>query len=94
MKWNLGGAYNEFEYNRFPYNGDLLMSANNVEISSLITFKLYVDGVLKFTKLVSDEKPFRLPSGFRGMKWEVQLEGNIPVRRVQMATSVRELLNG
>ena len=91
---NLGGAYNEFEYNRFPYNGDLLMSANNVEISSLITFKLYVDGVLKFTKLVSDEKPFRLPSGFRGMKWEVQLEGNIPVRRVQIATSARELLNG
>ena len=91
---NLGGAYNEFEYNRFPYNGDLLMSVNNVEISSLITFKLYVDGVLKFTKLVSDEKPFRLPSGFRGMKWEVQLEGNIPVRRVQIATSARELLNG
>lgn len=34
---------------------------------------------------VKSSAPFRLPSGFKGDKWEFQLTGNIPVRHLKLA---------
>ena len=89
---NLVGSYGTFMYGRFEYGGDLILSSNNVEINADISFKLYANNELKFTKTVNSDKFFRLPSGYRANKWEVQLEGNIPIRKIQFATSVRSLL--
>lgn len=40
-----------------------------------LTFKLYVDGVLKQTKAVTSAAPFKLPSGFKGRVYEIELSG-------------------
>ena len=38
-----------------------------------VTLKVYAGGQLKYTHAVTDDKPFRLPSGFKSKYWEVQL---------------------
>lgn len=56
-----------------------------------VTFELYVDERLSHTKTVSDNMPFRLPSGFRGRKWQARLSGDSYVYGAFIAGSVEEL---
>lgn len=71
--------------------GDALRSAESVSIGNTSTFKLYSDGILKFSKDIVNSKPFRLPGGFRGRKFEIALEGYLPVQRVDVASGMDEL---
>ena len=43
------------------------------------------------TEIVQDARPFRLPGGYLADKWQVELEGNVPVDAVYVATSLEEL---
>lgn len=64
------------------YSGDFSLSVN-----------FYADGTLKFTKDVyATDLPFRIGGGaYRGRTWEFEIEGNVTVRRFDMAQDVREL---
>lgn len=64
------------------------MAAN---AGSYVTVKLYADGALVYTGNITDDQPVRLPSMTRSYYWEIELVGNVPVRRVAIATSVAEL---
>ncbi len=55
-----------------------------------ITFKLYVDGVLLHTQVVTSREPFRLPPK-RGIDFEFSLAGNVDVFSVSIAHSMTEL---
>jgi hypothetical protein len=57
-----------------------------------VTFRLYADGALKHTQTVTDNRPFRLPSGYLAKAFEVELSGTSEVRRVAIATSMPELI--
>lgn len=70
--------------------------------ASPVTFKLYARDVnpssgthnqmvLRHTKVVGNNEPFRLPGNFLSDAWEIQLEGSVPVRAVYLAHSVEEL---
>lgn len=72
-------------------NGDGLIGQTNVYCNEYVTFKLYEGGILKHTEQVSNATPFRLPSGFTGTRYDVQVSGNIPVRVIEFATSMAEL---
>jgi len=89
---DLEGSLNSAAINVYPINGDTLYTLGNISITSDISFKLYVDGDLKFTKIITSDGAFRLPSGFRGRRWEVQIEGYIPVREVTLAPSMSEAM--
>jgi hypothetical protein len=56
-----------------------------------VSFKLYTDGALKYTHSALDAKPFRLPSGYLATDFEVQIEANVEVEQVLVATSATEL---
>jgi hypothetical protein len=56
-----------------------------------VTFKLYADGVLKHTQSVASRAPFRLPSGFLALDWQMELEGTQPVQGCSLGTSIAEL---
>jgi hypothetical protein len=64
------------------------MAAN---AGSYVTVKLYADGALVFTGDITDDQPVRLPAITRSYYWEIELVGNVPVRRIAIATSVAEL---
>jgi hypothetical protein len=59
-----------------------------------ITFRLYADGVLKHTEIVSDDEPFRLPGGYLSNLYEVELESTLSVTRVSVAENIFELAEG
>lgn len=56
-----------------------------------VTFKLYADGVLKHTQSVASRDPFRLPSGFMALDWQMELEGTAAVQGCALGTSITEL---
>ena len=56
-----------------------------------LAIRIYADQSIVFQGAVNDNKPIRLPSGFRSDTWEIAISGNIPVRRIVMATTVPEL---
>lgn len=56
-----------------------------------LTFKLYCDGALSSTHTVTDNKPFRLPSGFRARTIKAHVSGTPSVRKIYLATNMGEM---
>lgn len=57
-----------------------------------ISFKLYVDGVLKYTKSgIDSDAIFPLPSGFRGRKFSIEISGTDEFLWAGVATTASEL---
>ena len=56
-----------------------------------ITFKLYADGSLKHTETVTSDSLFRLPSGYKGHEFEIELSGSDPINEVCVYESAREI---
>jgi len=90
----MGGPVNDYMANDQDINGDDLYSLTDLGVLDYIEFSLYVDGVLKFTKQVMDSTMFKLPRGFKDKKWEVEVKGMMPVKRIILATSTEEIRNG
>jgi hypothetical protein len=56
--------------------------------------RIYADGVLRFTRQLRSTGEFmRLPSGFKAQFWEVELESDLTVTSIELATSAKELAN-
>lgn len=69
------------------------MSCMQVEASSYpVTAKLYKDGQLFHTQVVTDRFPFRLPAS-PGRDWEVELTGAYEIFSVAVGQSMEELAN-
>lgn len=56
-----------------------------------LQFTLYVDGQVKFSKQVINEKAFRLPGGYKKDNVAVKLSGNVRVRGVVVGSSMSAL---
>lgn len=56
-----------------------------------VTLRFYVDGALKFTISPTSQEPFRLPSGFLGVRFEVEVVGTSSVLAVHMAETMTEI---
>jgi hypothetical protein len=65
--------------------------AQVIAVSYPITFKLNVDGVTKHTQTVTDSNGFRLPAGFLGRSWDVEISGTNVVEAVYVADSMGSL---
>lgn len=75
-----------------PING--WCKTNELELADATIFNYYVDGELKYSREVTDSKPFRLPSGFRGETIEVELKSNAYIHSITLASSMGELIEG
>ena len=65
-----------------------------VEATAALTFKLYADGVLMSTQVVtSSGQILRLPSGYKADYLQIELSGNALVYSVEIANAGKELLN-
>jgi len=67
-----------------------LMRSNTYAVKSL-RLSLYAKGVLKYTEVVTSDKPFSLPSGFKSTLYEIQLSGNVAVYGVEIAETAKGL---
>ena len=57
-----------------------------------VLFELYDGDTLKFSRLVTDSRPFRLPAGFRAEIVRVGLTASVPVFSAAVAQSTAELV--
>lgn len=56
-----------------------------------VTMRLYGDGVLRATKQVLNNTPFRLPAGYKAKYWEIELEGSNQILEACIAESMEEV---
>jgi hypothetical protein len=56
-----------------------------------VTVKVYADGALKHTQAVAGRQPFRLPSGFTALDWQIEVSGTHAVQGMAMANTMSEL---
>ena len=89
----LGGCINGYLLGEQDIQGDDLYDLSSIGLQNYVEFQIYANGVLKFTKQLTDCKAFKLPRGFKEKKWEWQVTGMIPIKRVTLATSMEELLS-
>ena len=59
-----------------------------------VTFKLYADNVLKLTKTVTNQEPFRLPSGYHAYNHVIEISTQYPLLNVAIAHTMKELSEG
>jgi hypothetical protein len=93
QKWDAGSAMTvRFRSKEFrtpmPTN---FACAEVVADAFPLTLRVYVDGTLRSTTSVTSKNPFRLPSGFRGQDWQIEVEGTAAVQMVALASSMAEL---
>jgi hypothetical protein len=84
----LGGSV----VNEYTINGDTLYDLNTISSGNYVTFTIYYDGTLIYTKTMNSVyNLFRIPGGSRARAVEFQLEGYPPVKKIAIAPSVEEL---
>lgn len=57
-----------------------------------ITFRFYVDGSLKHTQSVASGKAFRMPRGYHGRLFQVEVEATDVITRIEVAESASDLV--
>lgn len=87
----IGGEIAGFEIDGVEIGADFLPELPIVALPLQVIVTLIVDGVVRFSKIVTSNDPFRLPGGYRGSIVEVSINTNIPVQWVKLAESVEEL---
>lgn len=90
----LGGMIAEDDIGPVDVNGDNLETVPTVADYSgdfNCSLKVYADETLKQTQELYVGRMFRIIGGYRARMWEFQIEGNVIVKRIDIAGSVEEL---
>ena len=87
---DIDGSINAYSVNGLSLNGSKIKALPSVSWDSL-TFQLFIDGALKFSKTITDSKAFRLPAGYKADTAAIRLSGNVTVKAVTVAQSMTEL---
>jgi hypothetical protein len=82
------GSVNEFGVNESAINGD-----QTVKTYRGLTFRLYGDGRLVLEVEITSDEPIRLPARRLYRRCYYDLEGDVPVAQIRLATSMEELID-
>jgi hypothetical protein len=86
----LFSALGQSALNTYALNGSAL-SDPVATIENTVGVYIYAGGTLRYSKAVSFNTVYTLPSGFKSIGWEVVLAGQREVTSFEMANSVKEL---
>ena len=89
-----GGMVGDDGIGAVDVNGDNLEAVPTVADYSgdfNCSLKVYADETLKQTQEIYTDRVFRITGGYRARMWELQIEGNVIVKRIDIAGSVEEL---
>lgn len=76
----------------FRTNKAINLGAARVDADTYpVTFKLYADGSLVHTQTVTGQHSFRLPSGYKAIFFEVQLEGSSTINAVYFGETMNDM---
>lgn len=81
------GSLNAYSVNGLSLNGSAVKALPPVSWDSL-TFQLYIDGAVKFSKTLTQAKAFRLPAGYKADNAAFRVSGNVTVKAITVAESM------
>ena len=84
------GSLNGYSVNGLSLNGSLVKALPAVTWDSL-TFQLYIDGALKFSKTLTNSKAFKMPAGYKADNAACRVSGNITVKGIVVAETTKGL---
>lgn len=93
-RWDGGPTLLDYRWRSKIFVMDYPVNMSCAQVSARsypVTFRMYADGVLRHTQNVQNEQVFRLPGGYKADEYEVEVEGEVRVNGIDMATSVAEL---
>jgi hypothetical protein len=94
QRWD-GGSTNytmTWKSKKYRFSYQLNMGAAKVDADGYpVTLKVYGDGVLKHTQTVANGSTFKLPSGYRAEKYEIQIESAYKVNSIAVGETVRDI---
>jgi hypothetical protein len=79
------------EIGKIVLGGSILQRIPGGVSTLSLQVKIYCNGVLVSTKSITDRSTYRLPSGFKGDRWQFRLSGNVPLRAFKIAETAKEL---
>lgn len=85
------GVVNGCAINQAAINGDELPVVPTIPTNQNVVFRLYADGALVHEVAVESDKPFRLPSEYRALTFEIEMEGSADIYEIRVGTSMREI---
>ena len=88
---NLKGSYNSFSYNDRVIDGNLLKVVPDVPPQNFVTFILWSNNKIIFSKTIDSSKAFRLPAGYKSYDIEFQVNSQCTVSEVRIAETMTEL---
>lgn len=88
---NLMSAVNAHDVNDMYVNGSLMAEIPDEVSSRFIQISIYCNGVLVTTRQITDRQTYRLPSGFKGDRWQFRVTGNVPIKAIKFAETGKEL---
>ncbi len=86
------GAINKGFINEGGINDSSIIPPSSEEL--VLTFLLYANGKLKFSRAVKDSRPFKLPAGYKSDTFSVRVMANTHIRSIEIAetaTALREV---
>jgi hypothetical protein len=88
---NLQGSLNSVPLNQFEVNGSILKSLPSVIDDRYVLVSLFCDDKLINTSQYTKRGVYRLPSGFKGQIFSVKINGNIELRYIKIAETIKQL---
>lgn len=89
--WGISGAIGEADIAMLPIGGSALQFVGATAVRQ-VGFELLADDVVIHSAVVTDKSSFALPSGDLAERFKVRLQPTVPLRRVDVATSLRALM--
>lgn len=89
---NLLGVLNTRLLNTTSVNGSLLNDLPVAVEGRYVLLRVFCNDRLVASVTISNRSAFRLPSGFKGDRWEFELIGNIPLRALKVSETSKELM--
>ena len=94
MHWDAGTgsiSYTWATENKTPQPVNMSWCRVRGESVSGLVLKYFVDNVLKMTKTLANERPFRLPAGFKGSILKIEMTGTGSFTEIVLANTQREI---
>lgn len=86
------GALNGGSMNALLVNGSLIEAPVDPGNTAFeVSFTLYADGALKYSRVVTDDAIFRLPGGYRASRYAIELSSATRIKRVEFGTNPEAL---
>lgn len=88
---DVGGAFNSFTFLGLPLNGDQLGLFPDLPPSNEVTFILYYNKQVAFSRVVTTNKAFRLPAGSKSDTIEIQVNSQCAINEIRFADTMEAL---